>query len=631
MLRKHTLFILLILSAVSLAPPRSAAETPVTVETVEVTGSRITDDIVDVPAAAYVITKEEIALSGARSTQELLTRIPGVAGLYNGTSLAQSKGITVRGLNTEVLLLIDGVPTMNAVYGVGVALGSPFDLRMIPLDSIERIEAVRGASSAIYGSNAAGGVINVITKKGGPQNGGSAMLEGGNADWFRGSVRSTVLLSGDVRITAGYTRTLEGEMKIRLLSNGKYDRARNFMGNNFLFRVDKGVWSFSAELGDYNSKWDYSSDFSGAPITKEEDRQKNDYARLLFNYNDGTNSWRIYYQLDERKIYDGSGFTALDNKTLGVSFNHRQDIFGLPAVLGLDWRMEQAEYKNSGNPWGNSAPFDMTRKGFSPYMEFTIPLGEVGFDVGLRYEHWNVDGGAAVDEFIPRMSLNWEDAAGGLWYLTVGRYFSMPSFYQMFYRNSGWNPNPDLKPEKGWSYDLGFKNLKAKNPWSVNVFYMTMDDRISHELDPATYSGRYINVDEYRALGAEAEITFKLGKNWAYTQGLAWLKADEKDAGAEWKRSSMPRWDISGRLNYVSGPWSGELSINWLLDREIKNNSNGYDDKDILIFDFAVAWQSGRDKIRVACMNLFDKEYVLDSSGYITPERRFVLSYERMF
>lgn len=73
-------------------------------------------------------------------------------------------------------------------------------------------------------------------------------------------------------------------------------------------------------------------------------------------------------------------------------------------------------------------------------------------DLGLRYEHWNVDNGDNVDELIPRVSLNWQSAPGKIWYVTVaGRYFAMPSFFQMFYADSYGSslPNPNLKPEKG--------------------------------------------------------------------------------------------------------------------------------------------------------------------------------------
>lgn len=624
-MRNYVAFILAVLAAGAFAGTASA-EAPVTVGAVEVTGSRLAEDVEDVPAPAYVITREEIERSGARSAQELIARVPGVTGLVNSAAMTQSKGVTVRGLNTEVLLLIDGVPAMNASYGVGAVLGSPFDLRAIPPGDIERIEVVKGASSAIYGSNAAGGVINIITRKGAEKNGAAVLLEGGSGEWFRGSVRGTAVLSDDSRVTVGYARTREGDRRIRLLPDGTYDMARDYRGNDYLFRVEAGVWSFSAEVGDYRSKWDYYNSFTRAA---EKNSQKNDYGRVLLGYNDGGTSARVYYQVSERSIYDASGVTDYEDRSIGLSLNKKAELFGLPAVFGLDLRREDAEYENRGNPFGNSNPYSLARSGVAPYVEFTVPLGEVGLDVGLRYEYWGVDNGKDVSELIPRISLNWEDMEGGLWYLTAGRFFSMPSFTQMFYSDAYWSPNPDLKPEKGWSYDLGYKNRKAKNPWSVGAFYMTMDDRISYKYIPV---GQYVNVDKYRAWGVEAEITFNLSESWAYTQGVSWIKADEKNAGADWTRADIPRWDISGRLGYSSGPWSGELAFDWLLDRKISKNTFGnYSEKDIFIVGLAVAWERGRDKIRLACVNLFDKEYVLDSQGYITPERRFVISYERTF
>lgn len=623
-------FIIMVILVLALFVGMAAADSPVEVVAVEVTGSRLAERTEDVPAQVYVITREEIERSGARSTQDILSRVPGITGLVNSAAMTQMKGISVRGLNTEVLLMVDGVPAMSANYGVGAVLGSPFDLRSISPGSIERIEVVKGAGSAIYGSNAAAGVINIITKKGAEKNSAVVSLEGGSGEWFRGSVRGTAVLSSDARVTVGYARTREGDMKIRLLPDGTYDMARDYRGNDYLFAAEKGAWSFSAEFGDYKSKWDYYNNFS-TPPSIEKNSQKNDYGRFLLGYNDGKTNVRAYYQINEYTTYDNSGETDFEDRAFGLSVNRKTAFLGLPAVWGLDWRQEEAEFENRDNPWGNNNPYDLSRNGAAPYVEFTVPLGEAGLDVGLRYEYWGVNNGSDVSEFAPRLSLNWEDTGGGLLYFTVGRFFSMPSFMQMFYSNSFSIPNPDLKPEKGWSYDLGYKNLKANTPWSVGVFYMTAEDKINYFYDTNTWLGQYINVDKYRAWGAEAEITFNLGESWAYTQGVSWIKAEEKNQGTDWQRTGAPRWDLSSRFSYGSGPWSGELSANWLLDRRINNNGNNYSDKDIFTVDFAVAWKNNDDRIRIACLNLFDKEYVLDNYGYITPERRFVISYERTF
>ena len=154
---KKTAGALLFLSMFA-APSFAAGETKsadvADVAAVEVTGSRLADSIADVPAQTYVITRGEIDASGARDVQDVLARVPGINTLLNNASMAQSKGVTVRGLNSEVLLLVDGIPYMGADYGVGADLGSPFDLRSIALTDVERIEVVKGAGSAIYGSYA---------------------------------------------------------------------------------------------------------------------------------------------------------------------------------------------------------------------------------------------------------------------------------------------------------------------------------------------------------------------------------------------------------------------------------------------------------------------------------------------
>jgi len=605
---------------------------------VEVTGSRLAEDIREVPAPAYVITKEEIEMSGARSTQEVLDRVPGVNGLRNSSASALDKSVVVRGLTTEVLLLVDGIPFRTSSYGTGVSMGSPFDLRTIPLENIERIEVVKGASSAVYGSNAAGGVINIITKKGMEESGGMLLIEGGNHGWFRGSVRGTAVLSDDVKVTVGYTKTQEtSEINIRNKGDGTYDKATDYRGNDFAFGIEKGSWAFSGAWGDFDSDWEntYNNDLS----TVYKNTQENKYRRFAITYADESNTSKIYYN-DNEKDYsfysDPLYISSYDYKdsSMGLMFNRKQEIFGLTGVWGFEWRREQSEYKGlSDSAWGETkdTPYDLKRDGFSPYLEVSVPVGDMGLDIGLRYEHWSVDEGETVSELIPRLSLNWESPSGKIWYLTAGRFFAMPSFYQIFMpdRNYG-TPNPDLKPEKGWTYDIGVKDEKASNPWSFGVFYMDMEDKIKYESDPITWVGQYVNLDQYRAWGIEAEIKLNFHENWSYTQGISWTDAEEKTAGTDnWTRSNMPRLDLSGSLNYAKGPWAGELNAHFYGDRNI--DGGVYKDDGIFLMNASVSWKEGDHKLVLSCTNIFDREFVLDDQGYINPERKFILSWQYEF
>lgn len=607
-----------------LALPAFAAEKAVSadvaeVAAVEVTGSRLAESTADVPAQTYVITREDIDNSAARDVQDVLSKVPGVNGLLNSASMAQDKYVSVRGLTSEVLLLVDGVPYMGTNYGTG-AMGNPFDLRSVSLTDVERIEIVKGAGSAIYGSNAAGGVINIITRKPTDKSAGSMTLEGGNKEWFRGNVRGTVLLSNDLRVFAGYTRTQEGETKIKLAdpAKGLYDYGREFRGNDYSFGFTKGPWAFKAELGDYKSEWDNTYGASTA-----NDKQKNEYKRFLLNYADGVNTGRLYYY-DNKRDYTYnytdpmSSMTHYRDKVFGATYNRKQEIGTLPFVFGMDFRHENGNVSVSNFI---DDIYDKTRSEYAPYMETSIPIGDAAFDIGLRYEYWDIDSGDDAHEFIPRFSLNWANKNGLLYYVTAGRYFSMPSFYQIFGDESNWViGNHNLKPEKGWTYDIGVKDNTAINPWSFNVFYMDMEDKINMN-DSYT---QYINVDEYRAWGFEGQYKWNFHENWSYRQGLSYLHAEEKTGSSDWTRSNMPRWDISGILNFKKDPWNAELSAHYYGDRQLTNAV--YDEEDIFIVNAAVSWKVDRTTIKLACVNLFDKEFYLNNNGYINPERRFILS-----
>jgi len=606
---------------------------------VEVTGSRLAEDIKEVPAPAYVITKEEIEMSGARSTQEVLDRVPGVNGLRNSSASVLDKSVVVRGLTSEVLLLVDGIPFMTSSYGTD-SMGSPFDLRTVPLESIERIEVVKGASSAIYGSNAAGGVINIITKKGMEKSGGTLLVEGGNHGWFRGSLRGTAVLSDDVKVTVGYTKTQENaEINIRKRPDGTYDTATDYRGNDFVFGLEKNNWSFSAGWGDFDSEWIYQNkDYDGTYYI-ENQMQKNKYQRFNLSYKDEESSGMIYYNKNDRDysyVSDPAGMSfgnyEYEDSSWGLIFNRKQEIFGLTGVWGFEWRRESSKYTGDSN-WGTDEAYDLTRDGISPYLEVSVPVGEMGLDIGLRYEHWNVDEGEDVNELIPRLSLNWESPSGKIWYLTAGRFFSMPSFYQIWGPiRSMITPNPNLKPEKGWTYDIGVKDEKAANPWSFGVFYLDMEDKINYKYTPANLIGQYVNLDQFRAWGIEAEMKFNFHENWSYTQGISWTDADEKSEGSDkWTRSGLPRLDLSGSLNYVKGPWAAELNAHYYGDRNIDGSDYNNDNDNIFLMNASVSWKEGPNKLVLSCTNIFNREFVLDSQGYINPERKFILSWQYEF
>jgi hemoglobin/transferrin/lactoferrin receptor protein len=129
-------------------------------ETLVVSGSRTEKILLDVPASISVITQQEIQRSGAEQVGELLRDIPGVS--ITDTSVAGAKRVRIRGeVGSNVLILIDGqeISEQRSFHGAAPLL--------VDASIIERIEVVKGPASVLYGSKAIGGVVNIITKKGG--------------------------------------------------------------------------------------------------------------------------------------------------------------------------------------------------------------------------------------------------------------------------------------------------------------------------------------------------------------------------------------------------------------------------------------------------------------------------------
>ena len=130
----------------------------VQMEEVVVTGTRTKEEIKNVPNAVIVIGAQEMAASSAKNVGELLKETSTVDVTGYG-SLGSAQSVSIRGSSaSQVLVMIDGRPINSITFGSA-------DLSQIPLDNVERIEIVKGPTSHLYGANALGGVINVITKK----------------------------------------------------------------------------------------------------------------------------------------------------------------------------------------------------------------------------------------------------------------------------------------------------------------------------------------------------------------------------------------------------------------------------------------------------------------------------------
>ncbi|HDQ93028.1 MAG TPA: hypothetical protein ENN89_02795, partial [Synergistetes bacterium] len=241
-----------------------------------VTGSRIYTDLDEVPAPTYVITAEDIAASGASDLGALLeSRIPGIY-MKKKSGVAQQSQIWIRGFTDQVLVLSNGIPLYRSSKGSDFG---PVDLRSFALEDIERVEVVKGGASAIYGSTAAGGVINIITKK--PEKpGGKVVVEAGPSGWRRYYVSGNT--GGDV-LNAGiwYERVEEGRKRLLYQTTpaNRFD-SLSYKSDAYGLTLSGDKWILKAASGEskyqfYSPKWG-----GGADLNDE----KKTYSRYSFRY-----------------------------------------------------------------------------------------------------------------------------------------------------------------------------------------------------------------------------------------------------------------------------------------------------------------------------------------------------------
>ncbi len=577
----------------------SFAQEALTLEPEVVTGSRVYQSLEEVPAATYVVTSEDIERSGATELGELLSST--VPGIYissrNGST--QEDNIKLRGLVTEVLILVDGVPYYKASHGAGAAA---YDLRSIPLEDIERIEVVKGAGSALYGSMAAAGVINIITKK--PLGEGVKITGGaGTNDWREGSF-SGWTSEGDFSARIWYGHSEEGES--RLSWNGTViNKNLDYDQDSGGLTLKSGPFTFSGVWGKYTSRWTYNGD---------ENQQKNDYSRFYVKW-EGETARAILYRHEEEKDYkDPEGRSFYDDEAWGAEFSKNTSWKDALVSWGASFRDE----KLSGYTEGK-------RKNYAPFIEISRPVGDFILNAGLRYEIWDQDNAKDYNELNPKLSLSYQTMNGNLWYLSAGRFFAMPSFYEIAGDGAWVLPNPDLKPEKGYSYELGVKGKDEDGPWGANMFYMDMEDKIVWSSDRKEYD----NVDKYRAWGLELSRRWKISSLWDLELGATWMRAEEKKNN-QWKRARTPEWDVDASFIYTNGPLSGQVVLHYLGNR---NEGQGVE-SNVTTVDASLEYKGKPYTIRLSAYNIFDEDYWASESWgtyYYGPERRAYLTLEYQF
>ena len=545
-------------------PDSLSVQKKVTIEEVVVTGTRNETDVRHLPMTVSVVNREQIDYRNDPSLLPLLTEyIPGLfttsrglmgygvsGGAAGGMSLRGIGGVPQEGLpTTGMLVLIDGHPQYMGLMGHPISDAYQSLLA-------ERVEVLRGPASVLYGSNAMGGVINIVTRK--MQQDGirtHANVGYGSYNTLQSEVtnrvrkgRFTSIVSGSYNRTDGHRKDMEFEQY------GGYAK--------FGYEISD-AWNVWADVNLTHFDASNPGEISNPLLDNDQriTRGMTSFA-LANNYAKTSGTLSFFYNWGKHWINDGYnlGGDPLDYRfhsrdlMLGVSWYQSVQLFeGNRLTVGFDYFHFGGEAWNKTLAGERDTQADKTQDDVAGYIDFRQNLGDwLTFDVGLRVDHHSQVG----TEWVPQVGFSFHLPENSEVKLMASKGFRYPTIREMYMFRPA---NPDLKPERLWSYELSFAQrlLDGRLSYGVNVFYIDGENLIMR----MPIDGRPLNVNtgKIENSGVEAQVAYRIVPAWSVDANYSYLHMDNPVlASPEHKlyvgtAFSKGRWNVSTGLQYVAG------------------------------------------------------------------------------
>lgn len=481
-----------------------------------------------------VIDKELIERSSGKTVAQLLNEQAGITinGAYNAAGTVQT--VFSRGASSgRTLILIDGIPVSDPSM-----INGEYDLNLFSINDVERIEICKGAQSTLYGSDAIGGVINIITLKKDiekPFN-VKATAAFGNKSTFRGNLQ-LYGKAGKLIYTARYAK-----FKTKGFSSA-YDSTGNAGFDNDSYNGDAVNASVqyqvipSLSVKTFLQYSQYKAGIDAGVFKDEKDytiNNNNLASGFGLNFKKSiVNITGNYQYLELKRKYlndslDRPGFTTYeDNKYNGRTqfaelYSSIAATKWLTVLFGGDYRwanMHQKYYSESAFGPYDPPAFDSSLHQVSFYASlfFSALKKRLNVEIGGRTNKHSRYGNNATYTFNPSFSItkNWRVFG------SIASGFKAPSIYQVFDTYSG---NPDLQPEKSTNYELGIQQTHEKI--SSRIVYFHRDIKNGIDYDYVNY--KYFNFVKQTVDGLELELTVQPLKKLSITANYTLLSGDEK-------------------------------------------------------------------------------------------------------
>jgi len=491
-----------------------------------VTANRFDTLLANTPDTIQVITREDIEKINPISTGEIFSYITGTSiETGTGSGLPSRSIIGLDGLSADrTLVLVDGVRLLTEHIHSGQ------NIEFIPPQSIERIEILRGAASAMYGSDAIGGVINIITRKAGDKVELDFGAKTGSYDYFDSDMSFLTPIGKNIRFSHFLHWEQSDGVHIEAPAHRKnymgYDRLNSFNRLDIDVSEDTsifGVWNYILNTMDWSRDPHRVDSDLGSQVLGLNQRISDD---LDLTIHTGYSHWQADQSDEKNKLLEPQVF---------LNWRGWEDH---TIVTGIDYKYNEFERTGISSSYDQSA--------YALFIQDTWKLDEKWSVAGsLRWDKYE-----GVESAIsPKISVlhkpSWFDNACRI-RASVGQSFHAPSLQELYEEGYGHGGrarrygNPNLDPEYATHYSLGLE-VNPDKPLSTTwrVFRTDFDDMIVPYYegavpgDPAHDVWRRMNIAEARVYGAEASMKWKINDSLEFDAGCTYTENEREDTDGQ--------------------------------------------------------------------------------------------------
>ncbi len=578
-MRRHALA----MACIMVSGAGAAAETT-ELNPMVVTATRSSVSLADAPAAMTVITAEQIRARGATNLLEALRGTPGIT--LNGRQVGGRKTLSIRGAeDRHTLVLIDGRRISSTDDTIG---HSDYQYGWVGIEQIERIEVVRGPMSALYGSEAIGGVINIITRQAQREWSGGVTLRGdvGQGDTGNGH-RLAARASGPLAESLDVAMAVE-EVR-RESTPWEQDRRVSEMEGQ-----DRQTGSLAISYRPFEGQT-LKLDLLRSDETRDRDQQYAYYARPIYldtyelERRQNSLAWNADWgDLQSQLRFTRSEFDVTNKRTHNLAPTRPQSIrddvwdgslnfhIGEDHALTVGGEHRDERLENAGLIGGSDSA---THQAVFIQDEIALATGWA-LTLGARLDDHEIFG----RETSPRAWLVWRATPELTFKAGYGEAFRAPTLKQISPNYVGaegphtFLGNADIKPETSRSFELGVDWHDERGAYTANLYRNEIDDLIYYRrlraepgIPPRTIY-QYDNIEQARIEGLELTGRRELGYGIALGATVNWM--DPRDARTDAKLNGRPEFTATPSLEWTMAKWNALVQWEY-IGKQYLEGSNG--------------------------------------------------------